>query len=425
MKGKLKKILPRSLIKPILPFYHWTQAFCANIRYGWPARNMKVIAITGTNGKTTTAAFLGKILENNGLSVGINSTAFYQVGNKVTLNESNMTVTDPFRLMKLLAEFKKARVDWVILETTSHALMQSRTLGVPIKVAIMTNLTQDHLDYHGSMDEYALAKGKLFKKKARFHILNRDDEWYHFFDQFEPRERVITYGTDPDAECRITHANLGSSGTKLKLKLERSAIEPNIKLVGKFNAYNALAAASGAYILGIEPKIIEEGLENLEVVPGRMEPIKTKKGFRILIDYAHTPDALENVLETLRGITKKRIIVVFGATGDRDASKRPLMGKIVARMSDIAIITDDDPYTENPISIRAEVLTGAQSVVDGSEIYEIGDRRGAIAKAIELAKKGDVILLAGIGHQKYRVLGTKKEPWSEREVTEELLSKAK
>ena len=387
---------------------------------------MKVIAVTGTNGKTTTAAYLAKILEANGLKVGLSTTAFFQVGTEVTPNESNMTVTDPARLFKLIKQFRQAQVDWVILEVTSHALSQSRIQGIPLRAAVMTNLTQDHLDYHGSMDAYAAAKGKLFDRRADLHVLNRDDEWFHYFNNFQAKRRTVTYGTDADADCRVMSAKLGPDGSAAVFKLERAQIKPKLKLAGKFNVYNALAAAAAAYALDFAPETIEAGLEALDNVPGRMEVINhKKKGIKLVVDYAHTPDALENVLQTLKSTARKRVIAVFGATGDRDASKRPLMGRVAARLSDIAIITDDDTYSENPITIREEVLEGAKAVVDGAEIYEVGDRRAAIAKAIELAKRGDVILLAGIGHQRYRVVGGDKEEWSERQVAEELLAKAK
>jgi len=426
MKNRLKKLVPASLYRPLLPLYHWLQALAANVRFGFPGRGQKVIAVTGTNGKTTTAAYLGKIFEAAGLKVGVSTTAFYQIGAEVTPNDSNMTVTDPFKLFKLLSAFKRARVDWVILEVTSHALSQSRTLAIPIEAAVMTNLSQDHLDYHGSMDAYAAAKGRLFKNQAKLHVLNRDDEWFHFFDAYRPKLRTITYGVDADAEVRITGAKLGPHGSALTIKLERAEIKPKLKLVGKFNAYNALAAATAAHALEIAPEVIESGLETLESVPGRMEAIRDKKhGLNIIVDYAHTPDALQSVLETLRATTKRKIIIVFGATGDRDASKRPIMGKVAARLSDAVIVTDDDTYGENPISIRAEVLQGAHGVVDGAEIYEVGDRRAAIAKAIELAKRGDAILLAGIGHQRYRVIGGEKIEWSEKNIAEELLAKSK
>src|SRR5690606_16610616 len=215
MKGALKKLLPKSLLRELLPYFHWVQALAANIRYGFPARGMRVIAITGTNGKTTTAAFLGKVLEKSGLRVGISTTAFYQIGADWELNDTNMTVTDTYRLFKLIKQFKDAGVDWVILEVTSHALDQKRILNIPIHAAVMTNLTQDHLDYHGSMDKYAAAKGKLFAKKPRVSVLNRDDEWFYFFNKYEPVERIFTYGIDPDADVKILKAQLAPTGSEL------------------------------------------------------------------------------------------------------------------------------------------------------------------------------------------------------------------
>lgn len=422
MKQIIKKLFPPSILTLFLPVFHVLQSLFWNAVNGFPARGMNVVGITGTNGKTTTAAFLGKIFERNGWKVGINSTAFYQIGAKVIMNDTNMTVVDPARFYKIMRDMRRAGVDWVILETTSHALKQHRTLGVPYRVAAITNLTQDHLDYHGTMDNYAAAKAKLFKKQAKLHVFNLDDEWYQYFSQFSSNEHTLTYGVGNDADCRILKAQLGPTKSKLELKLERVHIAPTIHLVGKFNAYNALCAATIAHGLGIAPEAIESGIESLEHVPGRMEMIKTKRGYSLVIDYAHTPDAIQNVLESLRAVTKKRIITVFGATGERDTSKRPIMGSIAARLSDVVIVTDDDPYTENPITIRAEVLHGVHEVKNGTQVYEIADRRSAIAKAIQLAATGDTILLAGIGHQKYRVIDGKKVDWSERGIVEELLS---
>lgn len=384
---------------------------------------MNIIGITGTNGKTTTAVILGKILEKNGWKVGINSTAFYQIGVDITINDTNMTVVDPARFYKLLKEMKQAKVDWIILETTSHALAQHRVLGIPYRAAAMTNLTQDHLDWHGTMDKYAAAKARLFKKGAKLHVFNRDDEWYEYFSALARADRTLSYGTTEAADCRILNATLGPSQSRLELKLERVHIDPVTNLVGKFNAYNALCAATIAHGLGLEPTIIKEGLEAITQVPGRMETIKISNGRKVVIDYAHTPDALANVLESLRSVAKKRIITVFGATGDRDRTKRPIMGRIVTKLSDVAIVTDDDPFTENPITIRAEVLQGAHDVIDGAELHEIADRRAAIAQALELSKRGDTILLAGVGHQPYRVLNEGKVEWSESGVVAEELAK--
>ena len=408
-----------------MPLYHWLQAFCAQLITGFPARGMKVVAITGTNGKTTTAALLASILEANGYKVGVSSTALYKIGQKVTLNETNMTVVPPLKTARMLREMKKANIDWLVLEVTSHALTQSRTLGIPIDTAVMTNLTQDHLDYHKTMENYAAAKGRLFAKKPKNIVLNADDEWYKFYNEYEAGETKISYGTSPGADSRLTRANMRLNGTDLTMSLREQKVKAKTHLVGKFNAYNALAAAATAEVMGVDREAIAQGLSSLNNVPGRMDMVESSQGLRVVVDYAHTADALKNVLETLKGLTKGRIITVFGATGDRDKGKRPHMGKVVSELSDIAVVTDDDPYTENPLRIREEVMSGMGEGKGHADVYEIGDRRGAIAKAIELARRTDVILVTGLGHQNYRVVGDKKEKWNDRDVVEELLVTSK
>lgn len=418
----LKKIIPRSVLKPLLPMYHWVQALAAQIVTGFPARGMKVIAVTGTNGKTTTVALIGSILEAAGHRVGISSTAFYKIGDKMTVNDSNMTVTEPLKVAKLLRKMRADKVDWVVLETTSHALAQHRTLGIPVDTAVMTNLTQDHLDYHGTMKNYAKAKGKLFAKKPRNIVLSADDEWYDFFNKYPATEAKIAYGTDETADSRLTRATMTLSGSELTMMLREQKVKAKTHLVGKFNAYNTLAAAATAELLGVDREAIINGLAALKNVPGRMDMISSPEGFRVIVDYAHTADALKNVLETLRGLSRGRIIVVFGATGDRDKTKRPKMGAVVSKLAEIAIVTDDDPYTENPLRIREEVMGGMPEGKGAAELYEIGDRRGAITKAFELARRSDVILVAGLGHQNFRVMATGKEKWNDRQVIEELLA---
>ncbi|MDX1766339.1 MAG: UDP-N-acetylmuramoyl-L-alanyl-D-glutamate--2,6-diaminopimelate ligase, partial [Candidatus Saccharimonadales bacterium] len=374
--------------------------------------------------KTTTIALLASILEASGYRVGVSTTAFYKIDQEVVSNDSNMTVVPPFETARMLRKMKKAKLDWVVLEVTSHALVQYRTLGIPIDTAVFTNLTQDHLDYHGSMDNYAKAKGRLFAKKPRLIVLNKDDQWYSFFDKYSAKEKKLTYGTDELADCRVTRAELNLNGSDLTMILQDKRLKAHTHLAGKFNAYNALAAAATADAIGVHRDAIAHGLEAVNKVPGRMDPVVSKRGFKVFVDYAHTADALQNVIETLKHLTHGRVIVVFGATGDRDKSKRPVMGKVVSEMADIAIVTDDDPYNENPLRIREEVLAGMKDGKGYAETYEIGDRRGAIAKAIELARKPDSILVTGLGHQNFRVVAGKKEPWNDRDIVEELLSQA-
>lgn len=420
-KSIIKGFIPEPVLKVILPIYHFSRALIANIIYGFPAKHMHVVMVTGTNGKTTTAVLIAKILEEAGNRVGLSSTAFFQIKDKIDANDQNMTVTNPFALQKLLERMKKAEVDFAVIEVTSHALSQYRTWGIPVETAVMTNLTQDHLDYHGTMEKYALAKGKLFAKKPNFMVLNGDDEWFEFFDKYQAKVKKVVYGTKELHECRIVGAKLGKKGSALKLALGEEELEVNLGLVGKFNAYNALSAASTAYSMGVTPKYIKRGLEAVSNVPGRLEKIEEGQKFDVIVDYAHTPDALKNSLETLKAVTKGKIITVFGATGDRDKDKRPKMGKIVGSLSDSAIVTDDEPYSEDPAKIRGEVIVGFQET--GADTREVASRREAISMAIGQAKPGDTVYITGMGHQQFRVVGDSKEKWDDRSVAREILKK--
>jgi len=417
LKNSIRKLLPENFYNSIVLPKHYLAASLAVAKNGYPAKDMEVIAVTGTNGKTTTITLLASILEAAGHKVGVSSTAFFRIGDKTTMNDLNMTVTNPFALQSLLKDMKNADVDYVLLEVTSHALMQKRVLGVQPKVAIMTNLTQDHLDYHGTMENYAKAKSKLFAMKPDFIILNRDDKWYDYFNKFKARKQSLTYGKNKESNICLTDVKLNQSSSKLVVEINGESLKIDTNLSGEFNAYNTLAASAAANALSIENKSIVKGLANLQSVPGRMQRLDFGQKYNIFVDYAHTPDALEKVLTTLQDITKGKVIIVFGATGDRDRSKRPTMGKIMSENADITIITDDEPYTEDPASIRQSIEQGITS--PKAKIYNIGNRRKAINKALKLAKAGDSIILAGIGNQSYRVIGSQKQPWQEHIVAQE------
>lgn len=377
------------------------------------------MAITGTNGKTTTSALLAGILEEDGYKVGVSSTAFFKIGQEYVLNNLNMTVTNPFSLQKTLRKMNNAQVDIVILETTSHALMQYRVWGIKPILALITNLTQDHLDYHGTMENYAAAKGKLFAMKPNLIALNQDDDWFEFYDKYEAVKKKLSYGTAKHSGVRLTKAALKKDHSELSVSFEGAKSQKfTTHLVGKFNSYNALAAITAAHLMEVHADVIANGLLRTTHVPGRMEAVEAGQNYSVYIDYAHTPDALQNVLETLQAITKGRIITVFGATGDRDKGKRPDMGAIVAANSDVAILTDDEPYTEDPKSIREDVAAGFTSSKHSCETHNIGNRKKAIELAVSTAKKGDAVLVTGIGHQSFRVVGTKKQKWSERKTIE-------
>ncbi len=424
MRRWLKKIIPTGLLRHILPAYHWLRGVLASVLYGFPARRMQIIAVTGTNGKTTTSSFIASILRSAGYRVGVSTTAYYQIGDKVTPNETNMTVTDPFKVQKMLAKMRAKRVDWVVLEVTAHGLQQFRLWGIPFKAAVVTNLTQDHLDYFGTMENYAAAKAKLLKMMPDSIVLNRDDEWFDYFNQFEAGQHKMSFGISEEADCRIEEAKLGAKGSTFKLTIDKTTeMKLATKLVGKFNVYNAVAAVAATYLLHVDKHHIGEGLLDLEAVPGRMETIDVGQSFSVIVDYAHTPDALQNLLETLSALTKRRVILVFGSCGDRDALKRPGMGEIAAKLADRIILTDEEPYTEDPAAIRKQIYKGIKKVKGGeSKCKEIASRRDGIAEAFKIARPDDTVVITGMGSQTYMTVGAgKKIPWDDREVAKELL----
>lgn len=422
-KTKVKKFLPTSLKQPVANLYHLGEAIVANIRYGFPARRMHVVMITGTNGKTTTAAYMVKILQAAGHKVGASTTAFYQIGDETIPNDQNMTVVNVFKQQAMLRRMKNAGVTHLVMEVTSHALVQHRVWGIPCEVAVMTNLTQDHLDYHKTMEAYAAAKARLFAREPRFIVLNRDDEWFDYYNEYHATELKMNYGTDPEAECRIVGAHLRKDGSDVALEIDKTVnLEFTTHLAGKFNVYNATAAATAAYLLQIGLIYISKGVSELKLVPGRLERVEAGQNFDVIIDYAHTPDALKNLLETLKGLTKNRLILVFGATGDRDKTKRPIMGEVASKLADRIVLTDDEPYTENPDVIRDDVRRGIERAGGAAKTDEIADRRAAIEKAISIARRGDVIAVTGMGHEQFRVIGDgERVAWSDRAVAEELL----
>jgi UDP-N-acetylmuramoyl-L-alanyl-D-glutamate--2,6-diaminopimelate ligase len=422
LKTVLKQILPKGLLKQVVNPYHWLESFAANVRYGFPSKDMYVVMITGTNGKTTTASYLGSILNAAGHNVGVCSTAYFEINGKRIPNDLNFTVTNPFKLQAMLAQMKKAGVDHLVLEVTSHALAQHRVWGVPCDVAIMTNLTQDHLDYHGTMENYAAAKGKMFARKPKFIVLNRDDAWFEFFNKFPAGEQKMNYGTDENAEARIVNVKLHKQGSDVRLQVDHTTdLAFKTKLPGKFNVYNATAAATAAYVMRVDTDKIVAGIEGLESVPGRLERIDAGQPYDVIVDYAHTPDALENLLETLKHLTKNRLILVFGATGDRDRTKRPIMGQIAARLADRIVVTDEESYNEDPTEIRRAIMEGVVDGGGGSKAEEIPDRKEAIEKALGFARRGDTVVVTGMGHEQYRIINGRREPWHEPTVIREIL----
>lgn len=418
-----RKVLPKSALVGLEKSYRKSRAKIISARFGNPARDLRVIAVTGTNGKTTTVNFLNEILKEAGYRTAMFSTANIEIAGEQTVNDTNSTTATVARLQKFFRDAKKADVEFALIEATSHALDQYKFEGVPIEMAIMTNLTQDHLDYHKTMENYATAKAKLFEMNPNFVVLNADDEWFDYFNNFATESQKITYGEGESADVKIEKFKLYKKGSEANLRIDNNVeLEIATNLPGEFNIYNMTAAAAGAYLLGISLKDIQEGIANLEGVSGRFEYATPGLPFDTIVDYAHTPDALEKLLKSAKEISKNRTILVFGACGDRDREKRPIIGKIAQDLADRIIITDEENYTEDATQIREEIISGISKKNDKlpANIQEIPDRKEAIRKALQIAGKGDIVLITGLGHEVYRVIDGEKTPWNDTQIVREI-----
>ncbi len=422
----VRRALPKKTVGSIENSYRKTRAKLLSARYGHPARSLKIIAVTGTNGKTTTVNYLNEILKQAGKTTAMFSTATIEVAGYTRRNDLNATVANVRRMQEFFRDAKRANIDYVVMEFPSHAIHQYKLAGVPIEMAIMTNLTQDHLDYHGTMEAYAEVKSRIFANEPHYIVLNRDDKWFDYYDKYPAGSQKITYGTHKDAEAKIEHIKLYRKGTEATVVVDhQTKLELATNLPGEFNIYNMTAAVAAAYLLGVELNDIVEGVANLEAVPGRFERVGEGLPYDVIVDYAHTPDGLEKLLTAAKAITKNRVILVFGACGDRDKGKRPQMGEIAATLADRIFLTDEESYNENPDDIRHMIYDGIEKVKGGAmKTTEIADRREAIEKALSVATKGDTVLITGMGHEVYRIVNGKRIPWNDSEVVREILHNA-
>lgn len=422
----IRKMLPSGTVKMLEEGYRISRVKLLTARYGNPAKGLRVIAVTGTNGKTTVVNFLNEILKEAGYKTALFSTAVIEINGDKHINDLNRTVAVTGDLMKFYRDAKKAGVDFVLIEATSHALDQHKLSTTPVEMAIMTNLTQDHLDYHKTMDNYAAAKAKLFKAQPKYIVLNRDDAWFDYFNAFPAGFQKITYGRAPEADARIERVKLYRKGTELDMLIDhQTKLELATALPGEFNAYNLAAAVSAAYLLEIGLKDIVEGAANLEGIPGRFDRVEAGQPYDVIVDYAHTPDGYEKLLTAAKEITKNRVILVFGSCGDRDKAKRPIMGEIAARMADRIFLTDEESYNEDPQTIRDQVYVGIERAHGVAKTLEIPDRFEAIKKALSVATRGDTVLITGMGHEMYRIVNGKRIPWNDAEAVKQILSEKK
>lgn len=387
--------------------------------YDYPARAMRVVGVTGTNGKTTTTYMLREIFLRAGISVGLIGTIEILIGDETRPNPN--TTPNVIDLQHLFHEMRARRIQTVVMEVSSHALAEHRVAGIEFDTAVFTNLTQDHLDFHGTLENYLRAKTKLFdavsrsgRKRGKFSVVNADDK---SADEILKHSRCekISYAVENPADLRAVDVAVHAEGMRLKIRGLFGEVGLVTHVTGLFNVYNILAAFGAALAEKIRPDVICRALENFHSVPGRFERIFSDAPFAVIVDYAHTPDGVQNVLQTAAQIVRGKIITVFGCGGDRDNSKRPLMGKIAAQLSDVVIATSDNPRTEDPEKILDDIERGI-----GDKIHErIADRRAAIFRAVELAEAGDVVMILGKGHENYQILKSGTIHFDDREVAKE------
>lgn len=408
-------------VKVVVPNSRKALAGMSERFYGFPSERLTMIGVTGTNGKTTTTSLVRWLLESSGRTCGLIGTIEFIVG-KETIPATH-TTPESLETNQLLARMLTSNCTAAVMEVSSHALHQHRVDGLKFEVAVFTNLTQDHLDYHHTMEEYFDAKKILFENlsPSSTAVINLDDPWGMKM-RAATKAKCLTYGTNPSADIRATNVSLSMRGMRFTVVHGNEQTPIESPLVGKFNVSNALAMFGVGTALGIQREKIAEALASAPPVRGRFERILSPTGWTAVIDYAHTPDALQKALLAVREVLDpthhSRVITVFGCGGNRDRTKRPLMAAIASELSSMVIVTSDNPRNEDPDAIIDEVMKGIRP---GTDVHRETDRKQAILLALSLARKGDVILIAGKGHEEYQIIGEQKIHFSDREVVEELL----
>jgi UDP-N-acetylmuramoyl-L-alanyl-D-glutamate--2,6-diaminopimelate ligase len=391
--------------------------------YQHPSTKLQVIGVTGTNGKTTVAFMVKEVLEAAGVKTGLLGTVRYEIGDRVI--PAARTTPEALEVQQMMAQMVSSGCKACVMEVSSHALEQKRVSGVEFDVAIFTNLTQDHLDYHGSMENYFAAKQKLFTKtangaKSGAVVINIDDASGARIAKASDVAVKLTYGLRGAADIRATGVRLGAGASQFTIETPRKNFACKLPLIGRHNIYNALAATGTAFALEIEPSRIQSALNHMRAVPGRLEAVACGQPFGVYVDYAHTDDALFNVLTTLREVTSGRVLLMFGCGGNRDAGKRSKMGRVAAELADFTLVTSDNPRREEPAAIAAQIEEGFRSVKRGGYAIEL-DRRRAIAGIIAMAEPGDTVLLAGKGHETYQEFADTIVPFDDRVHAREAL----
>ncbi|MDQ0270338.1 UDP-N-acetylmuramoyl-L-alanyl-D-glutamate--2,6-diaminopimelate ligase [Cytobacillus purgationiresistens] len=420
-KGAVAVIAERDLNLPVpvivVKSTRRAMALLADAFYGHPSQKMHLIGVTGTNGKTTTSHIIDKILADAGQQTGLIGTMYTKIGDETF--EVKNTTPESLTLQRTFKQMKDAGVTTAVMEVSSHSLDEGRVHGCDYDIAVFTNLTQDHLDYHQTMDEYRRAKGLLFAQlgnafhyeRPKYAILNADDAASYDYEK-STSAYVLTYGIDQDADFRATHIKMTSSGTNFDMSTPVGSYSLNMKLIGKFSVYNVLASITAAFASNIPMESIIRSVEDVKGVSGRFETVDAGQDFSVIVDYSHTPDSLENALKTVQQFAEKRIFSIVGCGGDRDRSKRPIMAEIACKYSTDPIFTSDNPRSEDPEAILKDMEAG----VEGHSYKVIVDRKEAIREAVHNAQAGDVILIAGKGHETYQQIGDRILDFDDRLV---------
>jgi UDP-N-acetylmuramoyl-L-alanyl-D-glutamate--2,6-diaminopimelate ligase len=386
-----------------------------------PAESLRLVGVTGTNGKTTTTYLIDAALRAAGHAVGLIGTVQYRIGERLV--EASRTTPESSDLQGLFRQMVDEGCTDAVMEVSSHSLELKRVHGCRFEVAVFTNLTRDHLDFHGDMESYFAAKRRLFDTYLRpdgHAVINADDDRAPALIAAS-RGKVWTYGLERKADVSASGISLSLKGTRFRAHTPGAVFDVETPLIGRFNIENFLAGLTAALALDLEPAVALRGLLTMTGVPGRLERLNAGQDFAVIVDYAHTDDALKNLLETVRELKPRRLITVFGCGGDRDRSKRPLMGAVALRLSDVVVVTSDNPRSEPPEAIIEEIQRGMNGSRRG-ERHAIVDRRAAIARALEMAGTGDAVVIAGKGHETYQVLRDRTVPFDDRQVARELLA---
>lgn len=420
LRTVVKKAIPTKLFRKIEPTGHLVESILMNIVHGFPSRDLHVIGVTGTNGKTTTTMLIFNMLKKSGYKVGLLSTVAYGVGDDIKPETKHMTTANAGLLQKRLRDFKKQGVEWVVIETSSHALAQHRIWGIPYEIAVMTNLTRDHLDYHGTFDEYGKAKIRLFeiagKHGRKLGIGNADDPNQVAFTDKTPNR--VSYGIE-EGDIRVSGIKQSIDHVSYKAKSDRNSYDITVNIPGKFNVYNSLAALAVGEQIGLTKSQIEKGISSMKGVEGRMQVVDEGQKFKVLVDFASTPDGFERFFESVRPAVKGKLIAVFGSAGRRDESKRILQGEIAGRYADIVILTEEDDRDTDGNLILKEIAKGAKKAgkKEAENLFLVPNREEAIGFAMTLASSSDdMVALLGKGHEKTIERSDGTYPWNEAGV---------